>query len=106
MVVGGCAVEAAAAVSRPEAAGPVDGWARPVEAGGPSPDALEALASLVDKSLLRQEPGPDAEPRFWMLELIRDYALERLEAASELSTIAERHAEVCLELAERCELEI
>ena len=39
------------------------------------------MASLVDKSLLRQEEGLEGEPRFRMLETVREYGLERLEAA-------------------------
>ena len=39
---------------------------------------FDILGSLVDKSLLRQEAGADAAPRFMMLETIREYALERL----------------------------
>jgi predicted ATPase/DNA-binding SARP family transcriptional activator len=39
---------------------------------------LDALASLIDKSLLRRSDPPDSEPRYTMLETIREYALERL----------------------------
>ena len=104
--VGGWTVEAAATVCGTEEPKRSEAGAIPAEAGDPLLDALDALASLVDKSLLRQEPGADAEPRFRMLALIREYALERLEAATELPAIAQRHATVFLELAERCELEI
>ena len=41
-------------------------------------DLLNGLSSLVDKSLLRQIAASDGEPRFSMLETIRDYATERL----------------------------
>jgi predicted ATPase len=44
-------------------------------------DMLDALASFVDKSLVRQSLGGDGEPRFGMLETIREYALERLVAS-------------------------
>jgi predicted ATPase len=41
-------------------------------------DPLDGLASLVDKSLLRHADHVDGEPRFSMLETIREYATERL----------------------------
>lgn len=62
---------------------------------------LDALASLVDKSLLRREAGADGEPRFRMLDTIREYGLERLEASGEAEETRGRHAEWCLALAER-----
>jgi len=48
---------------------------------------LDTLASLVEKSLLRQSAS-----RFWMLETIREFAAERLEASGEEPEIALRHA--------------
>jgi predicted ATPase len=41
-------------------------------------DLLDGMASLVDKSLLGQEEQADGEPRFVMLETVREYALERV----------------------------
>ncbi len=58
----------------------------------PAIDVLEGLASLLDKSLIRQEERLDDEPRFNMLELIRDYAWEKLKESSLESLIRERHA--------------
>ncbi|MCD6034106.1 MAG: hypothetical protein K0S78_6292, partial [Thermomicrobiales bacterium] len=55
-------------------------------------DTLEEMSSLVDESLLREIEGPDDEPRFAMLETIREYGLERLEASRESGTVQERHA--------------
>jgi tetratricopeptide (TPR) repeat protein len=57
---------------------------------------LDTLGSLVEKSLVRHTAG-----RYWMLETIRDYALERLEESGEEMTLAERHAAWMLDLAER-----
>jgi predicted ATPase len=51
-------------------------------------DVLEGLASLVDKSLIRQTDQHTGEPRLLMLETIREYATERLEQHSEFSTEA------------------
>jgi predicted ATPase len=61
-------------------------------------DALEGVESLVDKSLLRQERGTTEgdEPRFGMLETIREYALERLAESGERELIRRRHAEYYL----------
>jgi predicted ATPase/class 3 adenylate cyclase len=64
---------------------------------------LEGLASLVDQSLLRQEPGVDGEPRFLMLETIREYALERLAGRGELEWFQAQHAQWFLALAEAAE---
>jgi predicted ATPase len=51
-------------------------------------DALERLASLVDKSLIRQEETGTGGPRLVMLETIREYAAERLKEDPELSAAA------------------
>ena len=51
--------------------------------GDHAPNVLDALTALVDKSLLRPEETPDGAARFRMLETIREYAEERLAAASE-----------------------
>jgi predicted ATPase/class 3 adenylate cyclase len=69
--------------------------------GGIAADALEGVASLVDKSLLRQEEGPYGESRFVMLETIHDYARELLDASGEASDLRRRHAEYFRVLADR-----
>jgi predicted ATPase len=58
---------------------------------------LDTLFSLVDKSLVRQEEGPEEEPRFSLLETIREYALDRLTASGRHDEVARRHAEFFLE---------
>jgi tetratricopeptide (TPR) repeat protein len=63
-------------------------------------DALDAVSSLVDKSLLRQESDPDGEPRFRMLSTIREFATERLEDRGEAEELRERHAAWLLSLVE------
>src|SRR5262249_10253403 len=44
---------------------------------------LDGMSSLLDQSLLKQAEGIDGEPRFVMLETIREYALESLEERGE-----------------------
>ena len=56
------------------------------------PEALEGLTSLVDKSLLRVEAS-DREPRFRMLAMMREYAVEQLGTTEDLPATARRHAE-------------
>jgi predicted ATPase/class 3 adenylate cyclase len=69
-------------------------------------NVLDTLTALVDQSLLRQEEGADGEPRFWMLETIREYALERLTSSGEEEAIRQRHAAYYLALAEAAEPEL
>ena len=65
-------------------------------------ETLEGLAVLVEHSLVRQ--GESAgEPRFWMLETIRELARELLASNGDLKTIEERHAAAFLSLAEEAE---
>jgi predicted ATPase len=61
---------------------------------------LDLLASLVDTSLLLAA-GETAEPRFGMLETIREFAAEQLEASGEADKYRARHASYYLELADR-----
>ena len=68
-------------------------------------DVLERLATLVDNSLLVSRAGASAgqeneEPRFAMLETIREYAVGRLEASGEAEDIRRAHALYYLALAE------
>ncbi|MCW5852738.1 MAG: hypothetical protein KIT87_21890, partial [Anaerolineae bacterium] len=58
---------------------------------------------LVDSSLLRLDEPPDGEARFWMLETIREYALERLAESGEADALKARHAAMFLALAEEAE---
>jgi predicted ATPase/class 3 adenylate cyclase len=67
---------------------------------GPTPDAFDVVASLLDKSLLRQEMAKDGEPRFRMLWAIRAYGLERLVELEPASETRWRHVDYFLALAE------
>jgi predicted ATPase/class 3 adenylate cyclase len=75
----GTALEAVEAV-----AGSIDGG------GGARIDPLDGLASLVDKSLIRQSEAGDGEPRLVMLETIREYAAERLDDLPEFRAAVRR----------------
>jgi predicted ATPase/DNA-binding CsgD family transcriptional regulator len=72
----------------------------------PTSKTLDLVAALVDKSLVRPIEGPDDEPRFAMLETIREYALERLEASGDAETWRRRHAEHFLAFAEQAAPEL
>jgi predicted ATPase/class 3 adenylate cyclase len=66
-------------------------------------DALDGLTSLVDKSLIRRVEPPGLPARFSMLETIREFGLEQLEATGDLEPVRRRHAEHYLGLAEEAE---
>jgi predicted ATPase/DNA-binding CsgD family transcriptional regulator/Tfp pilus assembly protein PilF len=59
-------------------------------------DPVGVVESLLDKSLIRQEPAQahaaDSEPRFGLLETVREYALERLRDAGERDIVRGWHA--------------
>ncbi len=65
---------------------------------------LDTVASLLDKSLLRRRTGLLGEERYWMLETIREFALEQLEATGEGDLLRRRHAEHFLALGETANL--
>jgi predicted ATPase/class 3 adenylate cyclase len=90
--VGGCTIDAVAAVDASDAMA----GNHPVRAA-----VLDQLGSLLDKSLLREVEGSHGEPRFVMLELLREFGLEQLEASGEQETIRLRHARFYLALAEQ-----
>jgi non-specific serine/threonine protein kinase len=67
----------------------------------PGLDVLETLSALVDQSLLQREEQPGGEPRFAMLETVREYALEQLVASGETAALRRRHAAYFTMLAAR-----
>src|SRR3954452_2275687 len=69
-------------------------------------EVLDGIAQLVDNSLIRQDEGADGEPRFRMLETIREYALDRLAASGELESSRDVHLQRYLQLAETAEPEL
>jgi predicted ATPase/DNA-binding XRE family transcriptional regulator len=63
-------------------------------------DVLDGVASLVDQSMVQRVDGPDGEPRFTMLETIREFASERLSQSGEGPLLRGCHAHFFLSLAE------
>ncbi|HYP39583.1 MAG TPA: tetratricopeptide repeat protein [Chloroflexia bacterium] len=70
------------------------------------PSLRDTLASLADKSLLRQEAGSSQELRYVMLETIREYATERLMESGEAPTAYRLHGVYFMALAERAASEL
>jgi predicted ATPase/class 3 adenylate cyclase len=54
-------------------------------------DILDGLMALVDQSLLKVDEVADGEPRFRLLDTIRAFAAERLEADGEVESVQARH---------------
>jgi predicted ATPase/DNA-binding CsgD family transcriptional regulator len=90
--VGGCTLEAVDAVS--------------ITVGVKDSDVLEGIASLLDKSLLQRTERDGEEPRFAMLETIREYGLEVLAVGGEAEATCAAHAVYYLALAEQAEPEL
>jgi predicted ATPase/class 3 adenylate cyclase len=90
-LVGGCRLDAAEFLCDPDCS----------RAPG---EILDGLGSLVDKSLLRRTTDSDGEPRFWMFETIREYALEMLEASGDAEQARRLHALWFVEEAERLDV--
>ncbi|HEV7519927.1 MAG TPA: tetratricopeptide repeat protein, partial [Candidatus Angelobacter sp.] len=84
--VGGCTLEAAEAVCNTSRDLGID--------------LFEGLSSLVDKNLVQRVDRAEIEPRFAMLETIREYALERLAESGEQPAARRAQAAYCLVLAE------
>ena len=62
-------------------------------------DALDGITGLIEKSLLGQVEGANSEPRFFMLETLREYAAEKLASSGEERPTREAHAQYFLGVA-------
>jgi non-specific serine/threonine protein kinase len=69
-------------------------------------EVFEALASLVDKSLIQRQEKTEGIARFVLLEMIREFAHEQLQASGELETLRRQHAVYFADLADRAETEL
>ena len=65
-------------------------------------DVLGALDWLAEQNLLRRLPDFD-EPRFLMLQTIRDFAMERLEESGEANAIRDRHLAAFIALTQQAQ---
>jgi tetratricopeptide (TPR) repeat protein len=93
---GGCTLDAAEAIAGVSA-----------DAADAAPiDVLDGLESLAAKSLLRRVEPEGGEPRFVMLEVIREFALERLAASGGQTAARQAHGHYFAALAERAEPEL
>ena len=86
---GGCDLDALAEVAVTDGGEPA------------GPDPLDLVAELQDDSLITVTEGADGEPRLGMLEMIRQYALERLEQDDDADGARRRHAGYYAAFAER-----
>ncbi len=66
-------------------------------------EVLDAVTSLIDKSLLIQKELPDGESRFRMLEVVRDFAAELLESDGQTDEVSRKHTEFFVSLTETAE---
>jgi predicted ATPase/transcriptional regulator with XRE-family HTH domain len=66
-------------------------------------DVLDLLAGLVNKSMVVVERGADGEVRYRMLETIREYAGEQLQAADERERLRARHFDYFFQMAQQGE---
>ena len=70
------------------------------DAALPAEAVFEGLQVLVDSSLVQRLDDGGSEPRFGMLETLREYALDQLETPGEADDWRRRQAAYCLVLAE------
>ena len=68
-------------------------------------DVLDGLESLLNKSLLLQTEGPNAEPSFGMLETIHEYARKRLDDSGLVESTKRRHAQYFASMVEQAAAE-
>lgn len=93
--INGCTLEAAEWLMQDSLGAP-----GALEGASAGMSVLEGVSSLLDQSLLRRETRADEQPRFTMLETVREFALDRLEEAGEVDVMRRAHAAWYLALVE------
>ncbi|MCB0186776.1 MAG: hypothetical protein KDE31_21060, partial [Caldilineaceae bacterium] len=68
-----------------------------------SAQVLDGIGSLLEKNLLNRETGMHGDQRYVMLEIVREYALERLVVKREETALRERHARCFLDIIDRAD---
>jgi predicted ATPase/DNA-binding CsgD family transcriptional regulator len=71
--------------------------------GGMRISVLDGVSALIEKCMLEHAAHGGDEPRLYLLEVLREYGLERLAACKELEHIRDAHAAYYLALAEEVE---
>lgn len=77
-----------------------------VEQGGEAAKVLKSLSQLVDKSLVMADRRVGSETRYRLLETIREYALEKLQASPESASVKNRQLDFLLQFVEQAEVKI
>lgn len=72
----------------------------------PTEEILDLLGQLVDKSLVSVQDGQGVESRYRMLEMIRQYARQRLLEGGGDEALREQHLAYYVELAQQAELHL
>lgn len=89
---GGCTLEAAETVC--------------AEDGIDKGEVLELLSHLIDQSLVHMQEERSSDTRYRLLEVIRQFGGEKLEAKGERNVVSKRHRDWYLGLAEQAEQEL
>ena len=69
-------------------------------------EVFDGLESLTDKSLIRPTEGMGSEPRFKMLETLREYAADKLSETGQLELLQDRHLAYFVALGDHAEREL
>jgi len=89
LFIGGCTLKAAEAVCNLPGELPLS--------------VMGHAQALIDKSLLQRDEDSEGEPRLWMLETVREYALEQLGAGDEILPAQRAYSGFYLSLAQTAE---